>query len=106
MDKDLQIETLILEGIDKIRNERRKRPGKKDLYHYVSDFQDRNILDYDHLLIFMKSFSKMVSFSTNIKMGKKNRYTSTKVLAKFTTQFQFRQFLSLVCSNRHPLKRL
>ena len=43
-----EIEDLVMQGIDILREERRKRPTIKDLYFYVQEFDEENILDFDN----------------------------------------------------------
>ena len=51
------ITILIAEGIVVLRKERRMRPQKKDIYYYVQDFQENNMLDYD---LFCNVFDNMI----------------------------------------------
>ena len=53
--KDLEI--LIAQGIVVLRKERRMRPQRKDIYYYVQDFQENNMLDYD---LFCNVFDNMI----------------------------------------------
>ena len=43
-----EIEDLVMQGTDILRKERRKRPTTKDLYFYVQEFDEENILDFDN----------------------------------------------------------
>ncbi len=45
MDFENKVETLVIEGINELRETRRKRVGLKDLYWYVEEFFDNNILN-------------------------------------------------------------
>ena len=48
MASSCEIEDLVMQGIDVLRKERRKRPTIKDLYFYVQEFDEENILDFDN----------------------------------------------------------
>ena len=57
MNNHKELETLIAEGIVALRKKRRMRPQKKDIYYYVQDFQENNMLDYD---LFCSVFDNMI----------------------------------------------
>ena len=48
MASSCEIDDLVTQGIDVLRKVRRKRPTIKDLYFYVQEFDEENILDFDN----------------------------------------------------------
>ena len=58
MASSCEIEDLVMQGIDILRKERRKRPTIKDLYFYVQEFDEENILDFDNFHEFILNMIK------------------------------------------------
>ena len=48
MASSCEIEDLVMRGIDILRKERREKPTIKDLYFYVQEIDEENILDFDN----------------------------------------------------------
>ena len=82
MNNHKELETLIAEGIVVLRKERRMRPQKKDIYYYVQDFQENNMLDYD---LFCNVFDNMIEEGKiydkyKDSENKESYYNNTKII--------------------------
>ena len=53
---EFDVEDLVIQGIYILREKKRKRPTKKDLYFYVQEFYEDNSLDFNS---FQETISKM-----------------------------------------------
>ena len=47
---EYRMEDLVIQGIYVLRDTKRKRPTKKDIYIYVQEFFDETIIDFDDFL--------------------------------------------------------
>ena len=104
MNNHKELETLIAEGIVVLRNERRMRPQKKDIYYYVQDFQENNMLDYDLLCnVFDMIEEGKIYDKYKDSENKESYYNNTKTI---NSQDLFTPFSDMnnSCQNQHVTK--